>query len=140
MHLQKAPAAKQKLVRCLRGAILVDCPIQGIPLSGSRVQALWMRAGIVVSVTPHDRSRLEAIVADRNTRQKHAARARVIIPTAAGCGTTEIMRRSGLSKPGVWRWQERFMLEGVALASGWRGSLEIGQAGDAVSLEALVQG
>ena len=72
-----------------------------------------MRAGIVVSVTPQDRIRLEAIVADRNTRQKHAARARVIVATADGCGTTEIMRRSGLSKPVVWRWQERFMQQGV---------------------------
>lgn len=72
-----------------------------------------MRAGIVVTVTPEDRSRLEAIVADRNTRQKHAARAHVIIATADGCGTNEVMRRSGLSKPVVWRWQERFMQEGV---------------------------
>jgi transposase len=72
-----------------------------------------MRAGIVVLATPQDRARLEAIVADRNTRQKHAARARAIVATADGCGTTEIMRRSGLSKPVVWRWQERFMQEGV---------------------------
>ena len=72
-----------------------------------------MKAGIVVSVTPQARIRLEAIVADRNTRQKHAARARVIVATADGCATTEIMRRSGLSKPVVWRWQERFMQEGV---------------------------
>ena len=72
-----------------------------------------MRAGIVVSVTPQDRIRLEAIVDDRNTRQKHAAHAWVIVATADGYGTTEIMRRSGLSKPVVWRWQERFMQEGV---------------------------
>jgi len=72
-----------------------------------------MRAGIVVSVTLQDRTRLDAIVADRNTRQKQAARARVIVATADGSGTTEIMRRSGLSKPVVWRWQERFMQEGV---------------------------
>jgi transposase len=72
-----------------------------------------MGAGIVVLVTPQDRIRLEAIVADRNTRQKHAARARVIVATADGCGTTGIMRRSGLSKPVAWRWQERFMREGV---------------------------
>lgn len=72
-----------------------------------------MRAGIVVSVTPEDRLRLESIIADRNTRQKHAARARVIVATADGCGTTEVVRRSGLSKPVVWRWQERFMQEGV---------------------------
>jgi len=37
----------------------------------------------------------------------------VIVATADGCGTSEIMRRSGLSKPVVWRWQERFMREGV---------------------------
>lgn len=72
-----------------------------------------MRAGIVVSVTPEDRRRLEAIVADRNRPQKHAARARVIVATADGFGTSEVMRRSGLSKPVVWRWQERFMREGV---------------------------
>jgi transposase len=56
---------------------------------------------------------LEAIVRDRNATQKHVARARVILATADGCGTMEIMRRSGLSKPGVWRWQERFMHQGV---------------------------
>jgi len=31
-----------------------------------------------------------------------------------GCGTAETMRRSGKSKPVVWRWQARFMAEGVA--------------------------
>ena len=34
--------------------------------------------------------------------------------TADGLGTGEIMRRTGKSKPCVWRWQERFMREGVA--------------------------
>jgi hypothetical protein len=33
--------------------------------------------------------------------------------TAEGCGTTEIMRRAGVSKPCVWRWPERFMRKGV---------------------------
>jgi transposase len=72
-----------------------------------------MRADITVTVTPEDRRRLEAVVQDRNSPQKHAARARVLIATADGCGTNETMRRSGLSKPAVWRWQERFMREGV---------------------------
>ena len=75
--------------------------------------ALRMRAGIKVEVRREDRRRLDRIVGDRNTPQKHAARARVILATADGCGTLEIMRRSGLSKPVVWRWQERFMREGV---------------------------
>ena len=72
-----------------------------------------MRAGIEIKVTPGDRHRLEAITRDRNAAQKHVARAKVILATADGCGTMAVMRRSGLSKPGVWRWQERFMHEGV---------------------------
>mgnify|MGYP001050895584 CR=1 FL=1 len=72
-----------------------------------------MRAGIVVTVTRTDRRRLEAIVADRSAPQKHVWRAHIILATAEGCGTVEIMRRSGKSKPVVWRWQARFMAEGV---------------------------
>ena len=72
-----------------------------------------MRAGISITVTPEDRLRLEAIVGDRNAKQKHVKRAKVILATADGCGTNEIMRRSELCKPVVWRWQERFMREGV---------------------------
>ena len=72
-----------------------------------------MRAGIIVNVTPADRRRLEAIVADRSAPQKHVWRANIILATADGCGTAEIMRRSGKSKPVVWRWQARFMAEGI---------------------------
>jgi Winged helix-turn helix len=60
------------------------------------------------------RERLAAVVADRNSLQKHVWRARIILATAEGCGTVEIMRRAGVSKPCVRRWQERFMCEGVA--------------------------
>lgn len=66
-----------------------------------------------MNVTPEDRRQLEAVVADRSAPQKHVWRANIILATADGCGTTEIMRRSGRSKPVVWRWQERFMREGV---------------------------
>src|SRR5215211_2126067 len=74
-----------------------------------------MRAGIEIRVTPEDRHRLEVIVRDRNAAQKHVAGAKVILATADGCGTMEVVRRSGLSKPAVWRWQERFMHEGGLL-------------------------
>ena len=40
-------------------------------------------------------------------------RAQIILLTAAGLGTVEITRRTGKSKNCVWRWQERFMQEGV---------------------------
>jgi hypothetical protein len=72
-----------------------------------------MRAGIVVNVTPEDRRWLEAMVSDRSAPQKHVWRAKIILATADGCGTAEIMRRSGKSKPVVWRWQARFVAEGV---------------------------
>jgi transposase len=73
-----------------------------------------MREGISIEVGASDRERLVAVVADRNSPQKHVWRARIILATAEGCGTAEIMRRAGVSKPCVWRWQERFMHEGIA--------------------------
>ncbi|HEX6014884.1 MAG TPA: IS630 family transposase [Geminicoccaceae bacterium] len=72
-----------------------------------------MREGITVKVSAADRARLEAVVAEGNSRQKHVWRARIVLATADGCGTAEIMRLSGKSKPCVWRWQERFLHEGV---------------------------
>ena len=72
-----------------------------------------MRKGIIVEVTAADRARLEAVVADRDSPQKHVWRARIILATADGLGTAGIMRQTGKSKPCVWRWQERFMAEGV---------------------------
>jgi transposase len=72
-----------------------------------------MREGISVEVSAADRARLEAVVADRNSPQKHVWRAGIILATADGLGTGEIVRRTGKSKPCVWRWQERFMREGV---------------------------
>lgn len=66
-----------------------------------------------MNVTRADRRRLEAIVSDRSAPQKHVWRAQIILATADGCGTTEIMRRSGRAKPVVWTWQARFMAEGV---------------------------
>ena len=72
-----------------------------------------MRTGISIDVSPASRVRLDAIVADRNSPQKHVWRARIVLLTAAGIGTAAIMRTAGVSKTAVWRWQERFMREGV---------------------------
>ncbi len=72
-----------------------------------------MRTGIVIDVSAADRARLEAVVADRNSPQKHVWRARIVLLTAAGCGTNEIMREAKVAKTAVWRWQERFMVAGV---------------------------
>ncbi len=73
-----------------------------------------MREDVVVDVSAADRARLGAIVADRNSPQEHVWRARIILLTAAGLGTVEITRRTGRGKNCIWRWQERFMQDGVA--------------------------
>ena len=72
-----------------------------------------MRKGIIVELSTADRARLEAVVADRNSPQKHVWRARIVLLTANGHGTALIMRQAGVSKVAVWRWQERFMTAGV---------------------------
>lgn len=72
-----------------------------------------MRTGISLHVTASDRERLQAVIEDRNSPQKHVWRARIVLLTADGHGTTEIMRQAGVAKTAVWRWQERFMQAGV---------------------------
>ena len=71
-----------------------------------------MRTGMSVIVSPAVRRRLEALARNRNSPQKHVWRAKIILLSAEGVGTNEIMRQTGTSKTCVWRWQERFMAEG----------------------------
>ena len=77
------------------------------------VRVYAMRSGISIHVTASDRQRLEAIVRDPNSAQKHVWRAGIILRTSEGHGTAAIMRATGKSKTCVWRWQERFMEAGV---------------------------
>jgi len=72
-----------------------------------------MRAGVEVRLGPGDRERLEAVVGSGNSPQKHVWRARIVLLSAEGIGTMEIQRRTGKGKPTIWRWQARFMAEGV---------------------------
>ena len=74
---------------------------------------VWrMRTGISITLKPADRRRLKVLVRDRNAPHKHVWRAEIVLLSADGVGTNEIMRRTGKSKTCVWRWQERFMQAG----------------------------
>ena len=64
-------------------------------------------------LTAGTRTRIEAIVADGNTPQKHMWRARIILLTSDGFGPAEIMRRTGKSASVITRWQTRFAEAGV---------------------------
>ena len=76
-----------------------------------------MPAGMAQTVCPlvsvADRERLAAILADRNRPQKHVARARIILHSAERVEVAEVARRAGISRPAVWRWQQRFAEAGV---------------------------
>lgn len=72
-----------------------------------------MRNGIGFTVSPADRQRLQAIAADPKSAQKHVWRARIVLLSDDGLGTSAIMASTGKSKTCVWRWQERFMELGV---------------------------
>jgi transposase len=72
-----------------------------------------MRKGIEVRLGPGDRERLEAVIGSGNSQQKHVWRARIVLPNADGVGTMTIQRQTGKGKPTIWRWQARFMAEGV---------------------------
>src|SRR6516162_3062430 len=67
-----------------------------------------------IRLSAGDRAQLEAVVANRNSPQKHVWRAKIVLLTADGHGTAEIMRAAGKAKTVIWRWQERFGEEAVA--------------------------
>jgi len=68
---------------------------------------------ICLYLGPADRSELQVLLTNRNTPRKLVWRAGIVLATADGCGTFEIMRRANTSKPTVWRWQARYLDEGI---------------------------
>ena len=58
---------------------------------------------VTIQLAPGDRDRLEALIADGNTRQKHVRRARVVLLAGNGIGSNEIQRCLGVSKPTIRR-------------------------------------
>lgn len=72
------------------------------------------RDDICLYLGPADRAELQALITNRNTARKLVWRSEIVLATADGHGTFEIMRRARTSKPTVWRWQGRYLDEGVA--------------------------
>ena len=72
-----------------------------------------MAQSVCIVISAVDRASLEAIVADRNRPQKHAARARLVLLSADRLDVATVARRAGVSRPAVWRWQRRYAEAGV---------------------------
>jgi transposase len=75
---------------------------------------MGMAQTVSVIVRDDDRARLEAIVGDRNQRQKHMQRARIVLLSADRLPVAAVARQAGVSRPAVWRWQRRFAEQGVS--------------------------
>jgi hypothetical protein len=72
-----------------------------------------MKKGIEVKLGPGERERLEALIGSGKTQQKRVWRTRVVLLSADGVGTMAIQRQTGKGQPTIWRWQKRFVAEGV---------------------------
>ncbi|MGH8142496.1 MAG: IS630 family transposase [Steroidobacteraceae bacterium] len=72
-----------------------------------------MAQTICVLVSASDRTRLEAIAANRKAPHKHVQRAKIILASAERAAVQRIAAAVGVSRPMVWRWQQRFAEEGI---------------------------
>ena len=72
-----------------------------------------MAQQVCVVLSAAEREQLAAIVADRNRPRKHVERARIVLASADRHSAQQVAQRIGVSRPTVWRWQQRFAESGV---------------------------
>src|ERR1700732_245394 len=72
-----------------------------------------MAQTVCIFLGEEDRTRLAAIVGDRNRPQKHVQRARIVLLSADRLPVLAVASRTDASRPAVWRWQQRFAEQGV---------------------------
>src|SRR5690349_14648609 len=71
-----------------------------------------MAQTVCVLLSASDRKRLEAIASNRNQARKYIERARVVLASADGRPVQQVATEVDVSRPMVWRWQQRFAEEG----------------------------
>ena len=72
-----------------------------------------MAQTVCVIVSARELERLQAIVSDRNQPQKYVERARIVLASAGRQPAQRVAARVGVSRPTVWRWQQRYAEAGV---------------------------
>ena len=72
-----------------------------------------MAQTVCILLSADDRVRLAAVIGDRNRPQKHVQRARIVLFSAERSSVAEVARKVDVSRPAVWRWQQRFAEEGI---------------------------
>src|SRR5690348_780399 len=72
-----------------------------------------MAQTVCVIMSASDRERLEAVVVDRNQPRKYVERAHVVLASLGSRPVQQVAERLDVSRPMVWRWQQRCAEEGV---------------------------
>src|SRR5438045_8850214 len=72
-----------------------------------------MAQQVCVVLSSAEREQLAAIAADRNRSRKHVERARIVLASADRHSAQRVAQSIGVSRPTVWRWQQRFAESGV---------------------------
>src|SRR6516162_8376291 len=72
-----------------------------------------MAQTVCVIVSAADRERLQAIIGDRNQPRKHIERACLVLASAEREPAQRVAAGVGVSRPTVWRWQQRYAEVGV---------------------------
>ena len=67
-----------------------------------------MAQTVCIILDATERARLNAIVGDRSRPLKHIQRARIILLSVERLSVQEVARRACVSRPAVWRWQQRY--------------------------------
>src|SRR3954466_15508183 len=75
---------------------------------------VWAMAQTVcVLLDDATKSALSTIAGDRSRPLKHILRARIVLLSAERLTVQDVARQAGVSRPAVWRWQQRYGEEGV---------------------------
>jgi len=72
-----------------------------------------MAQQVCVVLSTAEREQLAAIAADRNRSRKHVERAHIVLASADRHSAQRVAQSIGVSRPTVWRWQQRFAESGV---------------------------
>ncbi len=74
---------------------------------------LVMRTSRRIDLSGKNRVQLNRVVRNGNTPQKVALRARIVLLSADGIPTGEIMRQLGTTTPTISRWRDRYETDGI---------------------------
>ena len=72
-----------------------------------------MSQTVSLILSQQTRDILREVIEDRRQAVKHVLRARIVLLSDERLPVLDVARRAGVSRPMVWRWQQRFAEEGL---------------------------